>query len=206
MILNRKKHWETIYKTKALTEVSWYQPTPTDSLEFLKLHQIEKTAAIIDIGAGDSFFVDQLLANGYQNITVLDISEKAIERAQNRLGSKATLINWIISDVIEFEPKMNYDFWHDRASFHFLTSENEIQKYLTTVRTYLNIGGIITLGTFSKEGPKKCSGIEISQYSEASMSRLFTQNFKKISCKSSNHTTPFKTIQHFIFCSFQKLK
>ncbi|HRP61505.1 MAG TPA: class I SAM-dependent methyltransferase, partial [Vicingus sp.] len=161
----RKKHWENIYETKPLSEVSWFQPTPETSLNFFKEYKIPTTAKIIDIGGGDSLLVDFLLDLGYQNITVLDISEAALNRAKKRLGNKANQVKWIVADVTTFEPAEKYDFWHDRAAFHFLTNEDEVKHYVETVRNSITPNGILVIGTFSEQGPKKCSGIDIKQYS-----------------------------------------
>lgn len=201
---NRKKHWENIYQTKPLNEVSWYQPTPETSLSFIKEFNIPKTARIIDVGGGDSFFADHLLALGYEDITVLDISEAALERAKLRLGENAAKVKWIVSDAANFEPTEKYDFWHDRAAFHFLTQEEEIEAYLQIVQKGLSEQGILVIGTFSEQGPTKCSGIEIKQYSAQSMEEKLKKFFQKIDCKEVNHETPFNTLQQFIFCSFKK--
>ena len=202
---DRKKHWENIYQTKALNEVSWYQPIPETSLEMINKYQIPLNAKIIDIGGGDSFLVDHLLAKGYQDITVLDISEAAIERAKKRVGENAGKVKWIVTDVAKFQPQEQYDFWHDRAAFHFLTEEQEISNYIDAVQKSLNPSGILLIGTFSEQGPKKCSGIEIKQYSEISLIERFKKNFEKIECMSVDHKTPFDTIQNFIFCTLRKL-
>ena len=200
----RKKHWENIYKTKQPDEVSWFQSTPETSLDFFKQFKVRKTAKIIDIGGGDSFLVDHLLDLGYKDITILDISEEAINRAKQRLGEKATNVKWVVADASSFKPTENYDFWHDRAAFHFLTEEEEISAYLETVKEYLNPSGVLVIGTFSEQGPKKCSGIEIKQYSEASMTERLQKYFEKIRCIHVDHKTPFDTIQNFVFCSFRK--
>ena len=163
-----------------------------------------KTAKIIDIGGGDSTLVDYLLQEGFNDISVLDISQKAISKATERLGSNSKLVNWIISDVVTFESNLQYDFWHDRATFHFLTNEEEISQYLETVNRYLKPGGILLIGTFSDEGPTKCSGIDIRQYTEASMSERFKAYFTKIECIKLDHQTPSGPRQNFIFCSFKK--
>lgn len=205
-MFDRKKHWENIYQTKQLNEVSWYQPKPETSLAFLDKFGFPITSKIIDIGGGDSFFVDHLLDLGYEDITVLDISETAIERAKARLGEKAEKVKWIITDISDFQSSEKYDFWHDRAAFHFLTDHNEIESYLKLASQSIHERGILAIGTFSEQGPKKCSGIEIKQYSEDSMTELFRKYFEKISCFSHNHTTPFDTIQNFLFCTYKKIK
>jgi len=205
MEVERKKHWENIYQTKDLTEVSWYQPIPTTSLNFIKQFNIATTAKIIDIGGGDSFFVDHLLALGYSDLTVLDISATSLDRAKQRLGDLATKVKWIVADITTFKPTEQYDFWHDRAAFHFLTKEQEITNYINTIQKSIKQSGILVIGTFSEQGPKKCSGIEIQQYSETTMTNRLIKFFEKVNCITVDHKTPFDTIQNFIFCSFKKL-
>lgn len=203
---DRQKHWENIYQTKQLKEVSWFQPTPTTSLEFISEQNIPTTAKIIDIGGGDSFLADCLLDKGYKDITVLDISQAALNRAKERLGDRADRVKWIVADAANFVPTEKYDLWHDRAAFHFLTNEQEINNYIDTIQKSLTPNGLVVIGTFSEQGPKKCSGIEIKQYSEISMTELFAPYFEKINCKTVDHKTPFDTVQNFIFCSFRKKK
>ena len=199
---NRKEHWEKIYQTKSLNEVSWYQPTPTTSLELIQELKLSKDAAIIDIGGGDSFLVDHLLEQGFTNITVLDISQAALARAQERLGAKAALVQWIEANASVFEATQAYDCWHDRATFHFLREENEIQHYLAAARKGIKPGGQLILGTFSEKGTTKCSGIEIKQYSQESMTEKLSKWFHKIKCITTEHLTPFNTLQQFVFCRF----
>lgn len=203
---DRKKHWENIYQTKQLNEVSWYQPTPETSLDFIQQFNVPTTAKIIDIGGGDSFLVDHLLHKGYEDVTVLDISEAAIERAKQRLGDSAEKVKWIVADAAKFQPTEQYDFWHDRAAFHFLTDEQEISNYLEAAQKSIKPTGVMVIGTFSEQGPKKCSGIDIKQYSEDSMTERLKSFFEKIKCITIDHKTPFDTIQNFVFCSFRKLQ
>ncbi len=201
-----KEHWEKIYDTKEETDFSWFQPYPKTSIEFIKLFNLPKSAKIIDIGGGDSHLVDALIELGYTNIYVLDISVKAIERARQRLGNKAAIVHWIVSDVTEFESEVQFDFWHDRAAFHFLTNDHQVITYLSILQKNLIPNGYLVLGTFAESGPKKCSGLDIRQYSKASMSALFEKDFNRIKCIEENHSTPFNTVQDFVFCSFQKHK
>ncbi|MHB8261269.1 MAG: class I SAM-dependent methyltransferase [Bacteroidia bacterium] len=203
---DRKKHWENIYSTKELKDASWYQATPSTSLNFLKQFNIGTSAKIIDVGGGDSFLADNLLDIGYEDITVLDISAASLDRAKQRLGDKASKIKWIVADAATFKPTEQYDFWHDRAAFHFLTQDNEIDNYINTIRQYLKPTGVLVIGTFSEQGPKKCSGIEIKQYSETTMTERLQRFFEKVKCITVDHKTPFDTIQNFIFCSFKKLE
>lgn len=203
---NKKAHWENVFATKAETEVSWFQTYPKTSVEFLELFDLPLDANIIDVGGGDSHFVDALLQKGYSNIYVLDISANAIERTKSRLGSKAENVNWIVSDITEFEPTVKFDFWHDRAAFHFLTDDEKIYKYVSIAEKAINKDGYLILGTFSENGPTKCSGLEIKQYNETSMSARFEVAFNRIKCITEDHVTPFNTVQNFVFCSFQKKK
>jgi SAM-dependent methyltransferase len=197
-------HWENIHKNKQLTEVSWFQPVPITSLEFVEYFKIPLSAKIIDIGGGDSFFVDHLLDLGYKDLTVLDISETAIQKAKMRLGNRAEQVKWIVADVTRFVAAEKYDFWHDRAAFHFLTRHEDITAYIQIVQQSIHATGIVIIGTFSEQGPQKCSGIQIKQYSESSMTILLEEFFQKIKCITVDHTTPFNTVQHFVFCSFKK--
>lgn len=202
---DRKKHWEDIYQSKQLNEVSWFQQTPKISLDFIKQLKVPKSAKIIDIGGGDSFLVDHLLGMGYQDITVLDISESALARARKRLGTLADKVKWIVADAATFVAAGQYDFWHDRAAFHFLTEEQDIASYLENAQRSIKPDGRLVLGTFSEQGPQKCSGIEIKQYSESTMTARLRKFFEKIKCITVDHKTPFDTIQNFTFCSFRKL-
>ena len=200
----QKEHWDNIFSTKNEKEVSWFQEYPATSVEFLELFDLPLTANIIDVGAGESHFIDVLLERGYQNLWVLDISEKAIENLKKRLDDKAARVHFVVSDVTEFVPPVAFDFWHDRAAFHFLTTDDKIGQYVDLVEDAIKKDGYLILGTFSEQGPKKCSGLEIKQYSEASMSARFEVNFERIKCIEEDHTTPFNTVQNFVFCSFQR--
>lgn len=204
MNITEQQHWDNVYKTKAKDEVSWFQPYPETSMAFVVLFDLPLTANIIDIGGGDSHFVDALLEKGFQNIWVLDISAAAIERAKQRLGERASGVHWIVSDVTEFDPPVSFGFWHDRAAFHFLTTEDKIYKYVSIAENAIKKDGYLVLGTFSETGPKKCSGLEIRQYSEASMSARFEVSFDRVKCVKEDHMTPFDTVQNFLFCSFKR--
>jgi 2-polyprenyl-3-methyl-5-hydroxy-6-metoxy-1,4-benzoquinol methylase len=201
----KKEHWENVYEQKLLTEVSWYEEMPKTSLDMIVSLSLPKDAAIIDIGGGDSLLVDHLLALGYNDITVLDISIKAIERAKARLGQRAQQIEWIVSDILEFKPTKAYDLWHDRAAFHFLTSDQDQQTYLNKVNLLLKAGAIMVLSTFTEDGPERCSGLAVQQHSEKSLDNMFGVYFEKLQCIYTNHLTPFQTIQKFICCNFRKL-
>jgi len=203
-IHDRKEHWDRIYRTKELTEVSWFQPVPQVSVDFIKDYNLPINAQIIDIGGGDSMLVDHLLDMGYSNISVLDISEAALEKAKQRLGARAEQVKWITTDVITFKPIEQYDLWHDRATFHFLSDEGEIRSYLDTAHESLVQGGMLLLGTFSEQGPDRCSSLRVTQYSEQTMTDLLMPRFEKLRCITTDHRTPFGTTQNFVFCSFSK--
>jgi trans-aconitate methyltransferase len=202
METNRRNHWDTVYETKQPNEVSWTQENPKTSLDFIRETNLDKSAKIIDIGGGDSKLIDYLLEEGYENLTVLDISSKALERAKTRLGNKADKVTWIVSDITEFVPDTTYDIWHDRATFHFLTTENQINEYLAIAQKWIT--GFLIIGTFSDKGPTKCSGLEIKQYTETALEKQFNRNFEKLKCNNEDHKTPFETIQNFMFCMFRK--
>jgi SAM-dependent methyltransferase len=200
--MSYKVHWEKVYETKSPQEVSWTQEIPETSLKLIRETNIAKDAPIIDIGGGDSKLVDFLLDEGYTNITVLDISANALERAKKRLGEKADLVQWVVSDINEFNPTRQYAIWHDRAVFHFVTDEVYIKRYVDMVSKFTSEQFI--LGTFSENGPLKCSGLEIKQYNQEKLVHLFGHSFDLTSCFTEDHKTPFDTIQNFIFASFKR--
>jgi len=198
----RKEHWEKVYNTRQPHEVSWTQELPKTSLDFIHGFNLPKSASIIDIGGGDSRLVDYLLDEGYENVSVLDISEKEIKKAKLRLGDKAGKVKWIVRDVTEFHPKTSYDCWHDRATFHFLTATSEIDTYLSVAKQSVN--KFMIIGTLSDKGPKKCSMLDVHRYSEEELQQQLTIGFEKLKCITEDHTTPFNTTQNFLFCSFRK--
>lgn len=197
-----RNHWEKVYETKTPDQVSWTQEIPKTSLDFFHACHLSKKASIIDVGGGDSKLVDYLLDEGYENITVLDISAKALEKSKQRLGKKAEKIKWIISDILDFIPKHSFDFWHDRAAFHFLTQPEQISNYADKLRQF--VSGYLTIGTFSDKGPDKCSGLNVRQYNPETLTALLHDGFEKIRCVTEDHITPFNTVQNFLFCSFKR--
>ncbi|MBY5959135.1 class I SAM-dependent methyltransferase [Membranicola marinus] len=203
---NRKKHWENLYETTDTSTKSWYQPIPHTSLSWIEKAEIPGNAKIVDIGGGDSYLVDHLLDKGYKDITVVDISAAAIEKAKERLGHKAAKVNWIVSDVTDFTPREKYDLWHDRATFHFLTDPDDVRQYIRSVREYLSPHGALIVGTFSMNGPEKCSGLPIQQYAASSLQETFAPWFEAESCEYIDHTTPSGAIQNFVFGRFVKNK
>ena len=204
-ISDRKNHWETVFQTKDTTKVSWYQPVPETSLKLIEKLHLPKTAKIIEVGSGDSYLGDFLLERGYSEITLLDISEKALETIQKRLSAKAEQITFLATDVTSFSTTETYALWHDRAVFHFLTQISDIQKYVKNVSEKLVSGGYLILGTFSTNGPDMCSGLHVRQYSEKELTNIFSKGFKKIECFSEVHQTPSGTRQNFLFFVFQRI-
>tara|TARA_Y100000385_G_scaffold182894_1_gene188935 strand:- start:607 stop:1227 length:621 start_codon:yes stop_codon:yes gene_type:complete len=200
----RKSHWDRIYDSKQMNEVSWFQESPSTSIDLIKSFNLDLNASIIDVGGGDGFLVDHLLMMGFKNITVLDISSSAINKAKKRLGNNSSLVEWIVSDISKFIPNKKYDLWHDRAAFHFLTESNEIKHYIRSTELHIKQNGNLIIGTFSENGPLKCSGIRITQYSQISLSELFNDMFKVKESFQTDHKTPLNTIQNFTFCSFIK--
>jgi len=199
-----KLHWENVYNKKNENEVSWYQKVPNISLDIIKSLNLNLNSKIIDIGAGESRLVDNLLDLGFNNIDVLDISKKSIEKTQKRLGLKSEKINWIISDINDFKTEKKYDLWHDRAAFHFLKDPVQINNYVDLANSSLNNNGKIVLGTFSTDGPLKCSGLEVSRYNQKSVNDVFSKFFNLLNYQLLNHPTPFNTTQEFLFSVLSK--
>jgi 2-polyprenyl-3-methyl-5-hydroxy-6-metoxy-1,4-benzoquinol methylase len=202
--MNAQNHWDRIYRSKDPEQLSWTQQVPGTSLAFIESFHLSPDARIIDIGGGESRLADCLLEMGYRHITVLDISQEALHRAQQRLGEKAAMVEWIVADIAEFEPEHPYDLWHDRATFHFLTTSPQVTRYLSNARAALPAGGYLVIGTFSDNGPGKCSGLPVHQYNEAELTRQLNDGFDKIRCITEDHRTPFDTLQNFLFCSFKR--
>lgn len=202
--MKRKAYWEQVYQTKTAQQLSWTQQTPETSLTLIRGLGLPLASSIIDIGGGDSTLADHLLAEGYQHISVLDISETSLRRAQASLKEAADSIAWIPTDILKFEPVITYALWHDRATFHFLTQPDEIQHYVNTVEKSIQPGGYLIIGTFSENGPDKCSGLAVRQYSEGALTMTFQKCFQKVYCFNQDHLTPFDTVQNFLFCVFQK--
>ena len=203
MTYDAKEHWENIYQTKKSNEVSWHQKKPKTSLNLISGINLDKGAKIIDIGAGDSKLVDNLLAVGFRNITVLDVSSNALNRVKKRLGNRANDVKWIVSDLMEFKTNNRYDLWHDRAVLHFLTEEEEINRYVEKIKQLLKPNGYLIVSTLSLKGPKKCSGLDIKQHSKDSMKKIFS-GFEHIKSFEEEHLTPWENSQIFIYSLFKK--
>jgi SAM-dependent methyltransferase len=200
---NLKDHWENIYTTKQPHEVSWTQETPTTSIGLIEELNLSKDASIIDVGGGDSHLVDYLLKEGYTNLTVLDISAAAIERAKERLQSDANKVKWVVSDILDFSPDTTYTLWHDRASFHFQITEDAINQYLSILKKATE--GYAIVGGFSTEGPKKCSALDIKQYNEEALQQCMAiAELETLKALRVDHITPMGGSQNFLFGVFQK--
>jgi 2-polyprenyl-3-methyl-5-hydroxy-6-metoxy-1,4-benzoquinol methylase len=196
-----KTHWEHIYETKGPTRVSWYQEHARYSLQFIHKTGVQKTDHIIDIGGGASTLADDLIADGFQNISVLDVSETALQLARQRLGVSAARVNWIEADITQADlPVQAYDLWHDRAVFHFLTQAADRQRYINTVRQAVRTGGHVIVATFAPDGPDHCSGLEVVRYSPESLHDEFGEGFELKDSTRETHHTPFGTEQKFIYC------
>lgn len=200
-----KVHWGTIYYTSSPDQLSWTEQRPAHSLALIQDTNTAKDSAVIDIGGGDSLLVDYLLLEGYRDITVLDISAKAIEKAQKRLGAKSEQVTWLAGDILYFKPERQYALRHDRAVFHFLINAEQKAQYKRTAENSLLRRHMI-LGTFSLSGPQKCSGLSVSQYDMASLSDVFKDSFAVNTHFYAGHITPFQTSQDFLFADFIKVK
>jgi SAM-dependent methyltransferase len=201
MTTREQNHWEAVYTGQAPDRVSWYRPHLDESLRFLAAAKIEPTAAVIDVGGGASTFVDDLLDRGYSNVTVLDLSAAALERAKQRLGARASAVRWICADVTRADlPENAYDFWHDRAVFHFLTDPAARFRYVDTVRKAVRPGGHIVVATFGPHGPEKCSGLEVMHFTPDALHAEFGDDFAKVADSTEIHETPWGTEQEFVYC------
>ena len=200
--MDNKKHWENIYQKKEIDGVSWYQKIPLESLQLIKKYSISNSDKIIDIGCGKSFLADNLLELNYTNISLVDISSNALKEVKERLQNKS--LNFIETDILNFNSNDKYDIWHDRAVFHFITDREGIKKYISLCNEYINKEGILIIGTFAEDGPLKCSGLEIKRYSVDQISNLFEENFELVESFKMLHKTPFDTEQSFSFCVLRK--
>ena len=195
--ISRKTHWEQVYENKPVDQVSWFQRDPRRSLELIEASGTSKDAPIIDVGAGASVLVDQLLLNGYTDLSVLDISKNALDISKRRLGNHATGVAWLVDDVTEFQPGRSFALWHDRAVFHFLTDPLQQAAYRSTLMRALASGGQAIIGTFAVDGPLRCSGLEIAQYDAARMQAVMGADFTLLQESRESHITPAGSIQNF---------
>lgn len=200
-MMDAQAHWDRIYSEKAPNQVSWYRPHLEASLTLIEQTSAGSAASIIDVGAGESTLVDDLLVRGYSRLTVLDISKAAIAASKKRLGGAAERVRWLVADIMqaELEPS-SFDVWHDRAVFHFLTTEDERRAYILQVVRSVRHGGHVIVSAFGPEGPTRCSGLEVVRYDAESLHAEFGANFRLISSSRHLHETPFGTSQQFLYC------
>ena len=202
---DQKKHWGNVYQTKLPDQVSWFQPHLAKSLKLISESGIDKGANIIDVGGGASTLADDLLAKGFSQVTILDISVQALNQSKKRLGKKAKSITCLEADILKASlPASSFDLWHDRAVFHFLTKVEDRKAYLEVLKQSLKPNGFVVIATFSLEGPCKCSGLEVSRYSSETLSKELGKEFKLVSSLNECHKTPFGASQNFVYCLFQR--
>jgi len=202
--MNAQEHWERIYSTKASDQVSWYAPHLNLSIELIERTSVPRTAAIIDVGGGESTLVDDLLARGYEDVSVLDISQTAIDANMRRLGKDAERVRWIAANVteVELEPS-RFDLWHDRAVFHFLTASSDRAAYVRQVTRAVKPGGHVIVSTFGPEGPTRCSGLDVVRYDSESLHNEFGSRFRLVESSTQLHHTPSGAMQQFLYCYLQ---
>lgn len=199
--MDAKSHWEKVYATKAPDAVSWYRAHLETSLALIDRAASHPSSSIIDVGGGESTLVDDLLARGYQNITVLDVSQTAIDVTKKRLGSAAEQVSWLVADISKVQLLQNaYDVWHDRAVFHFLTGAEDRMAYVRQVARAVRPGGHVIVSTFGPEGPTKCSGLDVARYDADSLHEQFGARFRLVDTTKEIHQTPFETTQQFLYC------
>jgi ubiquinone/menaquinone biosynthesis C-methylase UbiE len=204
--MDRKTHWENVYSTKQDDQVSWYREHLDNSLRMILQTGVEKDAPIIDVGGGSSTLADDLLERGFADVSVLDISAQAIGRSKARLDRRAEQIEWIEADITNVSlPENHYEVWHDRAVFHFLTGAEDRHKYVELVMRSLKVGGHIIVASFGLNGPQKCSGLDVRQYSPETMHAEFGSGFQLVKSLNETHQTPFGTNQEFVYCYCRKL-
>jgi SAM-dependent methyltransferase len=202
--VGRRNHWENVYATKGEHEVSWFQEAPEPSLQLIGLAGATRSSGIIDIGGGASRLVDCLVSQGYQDVTVLDLSEAALASARSRIGEEASRVTWIAADVTAWEPSRTYDVWHDRAAFHFLTDAKDQMAYVARLRRALRPGGHAIIGTFAPDGPERCSGLTVSRYDANSLAATLGPGFELIDARRHEHATPWGATQKFQFSTFRR--
>ena len=204
-MFNRKKHWGDVYQEKSPSELSWYQKEPKLSLELIRCTNVASNDAIIDVGGGASVLVDYLSKESFTNLTVLDISENAIAMAKKRLGDTAKSIEWIVSDITQFDTSQKFSLWHDRALFHFLTEPSDREIYVNALIKTIKTEGHLIIATFATGGPEKCSGLEIVQYDSEKMIAELGDNFSLVEERKEIHITPANKEQEFIFFHFLRV-
>jgi SAM-dependent methyltransferase len=200
----RQAHWETVYTEKGEDQVSWFQETPTPSLDLIAKVGATPASAIVDIGGGASRLVDDLVKRGFESVTVLDLSEAALEAAKSRLGGRAARVHWIVADATVWEPEKAYEIWHDRAAFHFLTEERDRAAYVARLERALKVGGHAIIATFALDGPERCSGLQVARYDPVSLGKTLGRAFELVDTRQHTHATPWDTEQSFQFSVFRR--
>lgn len=195
--MDRKQHWDTVYTTKAHTDVSWYQESPALSLDFIRQSGLPKAAPLVDIGGGASRLVDALLAEGYGDVTVLDIASPALDVSKARLGEQASLVHWIAADITQWPPPRRYALWHDRAVFHFLTDATDRDAYRHTLLAGTNRGSHIIIASFAPDGPERCSGLPVMRYAPETLQAELGADFVLQAARQEEHRTPGGNLQRF---------
>ncbi len=199
-----RTHWDTTYSTKTETQVSWYQASPQRSLEMIKSAAPNRSSSIIDIGGGASRLVDELLADGYSDLTVMDISEVALDRSKTRLGASSSRVSWIVANITQWQPPRTWNLWHDRAVFHFLTNASDQNAYISALRHGTASGSAVIMATFALNGPERCSGLPVQRYSPATLAARLGPNFMLYAEAAETHPTPFGTTQEFAYAAFKR--
>lgn len=203
--MQSKDHWEQVYTTKPEDGVSWFQVHARQSVELISRTGVAKDASVIDVGGGASTLVDDLLADGFSRVTVLDLSEAALATSRTRLGERASSVTWLAGDITKFiVPRHAYDVWHDRAVFHFLTTREDREAYVNAVLRAVKPGGHVIVATFAEDGPEKCSGLPVMRYSPDGLHAEFGAPFTLLQQEREEHHTPFGTVQKFIYCLCRK--
>jgi len=201
---SRQAHWENVYTTKGENEVSWFQQDPAPSFELIIQAGATHGSAIIDIGGGASRLVDHLVEDGFEDVTVLDLSGAALEAARKRLESRANRVHWVVADATAWEPAKAYDIWHDRAAFHFLTEEKDRAAYIARLTRGVKAGGHAIIATFALDGPEKCSGLPVARYDSASLGQALGSKFHLVHARRHEHATPWGSQQMFQFSVFRR--
>jgi SAM-dependent methyltransferase len=201
---NPRQHWEQVYQTKAPTEVSWFQAKPLLSLELIRTAAPDHAAGIIDVGGGASRLVDELLAEGYADVSVLDVSDAALARSKERLGSLAEAVDWLVADITAWRPARTWDVWHDRAVFHFLTEPAQQDAYIAVLRQATRSGAAIVIATFALDGPERCSGLVVQRYSPQTLAERLGSAFALVEERSERHVTPGGSIQRFAYAVLRR--
>jgi SAM-dependent methyltransferase len=201
---NRQAHWEGVYTLEDETGVSWFQDNPAPSLELIERAGAGPDTDIIDIGGGASRLADHLLERGFRDVTVLDISQGALDLAALRLGRRASKASWITADVTEWNPSRRFNLWHDRAAFHFLTERADRAAYVARLGEALRPGGHAIIATFASDGPERCSGLPVNRYDPEGLARELGEPFRLVESRRYDHTTPSNATQRFQFSLFQR--